>query len=352
MGINTLGPLILDRARDGEGKLTRWLTGKRWVWIELPKTTLPRTVDMGPFRASLFYREMKGTADTRICFKCHKEGHVAKACPLHLTCWTCNQTGHTSAHCKSNGEEMLEQEEEVTICSDSGDEDSEASGKGAEDCEATEGDEEDSEMTGRDGESSERTGGEDSERTGRDGESCEKTGRGGEESERIGRDGEDSEKTGRDGEISGRTGRDGEDRDFNSVMDNTLDIISGHPHSEKSVQQFQQAISMLALSDGWRLKHPTTKGYTWRRSNPCAARRLDYIFMGEELIPLLSSCEILSLGFSDHRAVKCELTFSNFERGQSRYKINTSLLNDKEYIELINNTIMKSIQDNNNLDAH
>ncbi|GFR81985.1 hypothetical protein ElyMa_000616300 [Elysia marginata] len=89
MGINSLGPLILDRARDGEGKLTRWLTGKRWVWIELPRTTLPRTVDMGPFRASLFYREMKGTADTRVCFKCHKEGHVAKACPLQLTCWTC-----------------------------------------------------------------------------------------------------------------------------------------------------------------------------------------------------------------------------------------------------------------------
>ncbi|GFR94802.1 Gag-Pol polyprotein [Elysia marginata] len=181
MGINTLGPLILDRARDGEGKLTRWLTGKRWVWIELPKTTLPRTVDMGPFRASLFYREMKGTADTsRVCFKCHKEGHVAKACPLQLTCWTCKQTSHTSAHCKSNGEEMLEQEEEESICSDSGDEDCEASEKGEEDCEATEGDEEDSESTGRDGEDSERTG----------------------------RDGEDSERTGRDGEISGRTGRD------------------------------------------------------------------------------------------------------------------------------------------------
>ncbi|GFS09762.1 hypothetical protein ElyMa_006630700 [Elysia marginata] len=74
---------------------------------------------------------------------------------------------------------MLEQEEEVTICSDSGDEDSEASEKGEEDCEATEGDEEDSERTGRNGESSERTGkgGEDSERTGRDGEDSERTGR-------------------------------------------------------------------------------------------------------------------------------------------------------------------------------
>ncbi|GFS07148.1 hypothetical protein ElyMa_002981600 [Elysia marginata] len=55
--IKLLGPLTLDRARDSDGKLTRWLTGRRWVWIEAPPNPLPRSITMAPFTESLYHME-------------------------------------------------------------------------------------------------------------------------------------------------------------------------------------------------------------------------------------------------------------------------------------------------------
>ena len=83
-----------ERVRDPEGKLTDWLTGARFVWIETPQYPLSRFLTMGPFRASLFHREMKET-----CNKCLEKGHQARECKNEEVCHACHQPGHRKQDC-------------------------------------------------------------------------------------------------------------------------------------------------------------------------------------------------------------------------------------------------------------
>ena len=71
--------------------------------------------------------------------------------------------------------------------------------------------------------------------------------------------------------------------DFNSVLDNKRDILSGHPHQETEVKMFNETIQSLGLRDTWRHFHEDEKDYTWGRFNPFIARRLDYAFMSDNL---------------------------------------------------------------------
>ena len=43
--------------------------------------------------------------------------------------------------------------------------------------------------------------------------------------------------------------------DFNSVINNDLDIVSGNPHCNQDVQRFIQTMSRLNVIDVWRVLH-------------------------------------------------------------------------------------------------
>ncbi len=61
-------------ARNSEGQLTRFATGRRFVWIDLPSTSLPSMVKVPPrWQARLYYRERPKPTVT--CFQCGLEGH-------------------------------------------------------------------------------------------------------------------------------------------------------------------------------------------------------------------------------------------------------------------------------------
>ena len=85
-----------ERIRDPEGRLTDWITGARFVWIETPETPLPRRMDIGPFHASLYHREMK-----EVCRRCLKKGHQARDCNNEEVCLTCHLPGHTKRQCRA-----------------------------------------------------------------------------------------------------------------------------------------------------------------------------------------------------------------------------------------------------------
>ncbi|GFR90991.1 hypothetical protein ElyMa_004317100 [Elysia marginata] len=60
--------------------MTRWLTGRRWLWIEVPKVPLPRTLHLAPFTATLYHTEMKSLRTSKSCLKCGEKGHIAREC--------------------------------------------------------------------------------------------------------------------------------------------------------------------------------------------------------------------------------------------------------------------------------
>ena len=91
--------------------------------------------------------------------------------------------------------------------------------------------------------------------------------------------------------------------DFNVTLSD-LDVIAGSGHSRDTVVCFNNFIQSLCVIDSWRLMHPSEKTFTFRRSNPTVARRLDYILVGELLATSISHSYIKDIGFSDHRHKK------------------------------------------------
>ena len=74
--------------------------------------------------------------------------------------------------------------------------------------------------------------------------------------------------------------------------------------------------------------------------NPFIARRLDYIFITNDLLPFCMESNIKIIGLSDHREVVLLLDFASFERGPWTlnlillfYKINISLMKSKQKLK-------------------
>ena len=97
--------------------------------------------------------------------------------------------------------------------------------------------------------------------------------------------------------------------DFNNVLDNDLDIITGSKHPARTVIKFNDFITELGLIDIWRRQNPNTKVFTWSRGSPVIARRLDYILIGENVSMHAINSNIKTIGFSDHRAGTLALNF-------------------------------------------
>ena len=124
--------------------------------------------------------------------------------------------------------------------------------------------------------------------------------------------------------------------DFNCVKDNNLDIISGNPHNAIEIEQLRETTSSLGVHDVWRVFHAEERDYTWSRHNPFIARRLDYCFASEEILPTVVSCEHLAISNTDHKAVLVELNENNFVRGPGYWHFNNSYLKDADFVNQMN----------------
>lgn len=134
--------------------------------------------------------------------------------------------------------------------------------------------------------------------------------------------------------------------DFNCVINNELDIISGHPHKKTEVDQFIETVTVLGTQDAWRIFHPDEKEFTWCRHTPFIARRLDYCFVAHEALHWLVSCDHLSVCNTDHKAVIIELNSNKLIRGPGYWRFNNSYLNDIQFVDSMNNVLDNLINQN------
>ena len=51
--------IILERDRDEKGKLTHWLAGRRIIYVSVPREPLPKFIQVGPFKTSVYHREQR-----------------------------------------------------------------------------------------------------------------------------------------------------------------------------------------------------------------------------------------------------------------------------------------------------
>ena len=91
-GFRLRSTIQFEKARNSDGFLTDWRTGRRTVQIEVPKIKpVKNNMKMGDFTAYLYYKEMKAQQK---CFRCLKLGHKAAECPNQEVCLACEQPGH------------------------------------------------------------------------------------------------------------------------------------------------------------------------------------------------------------------------------------------------------------------
>ncbi len=139
LGCRINSPIERQRLRV-DGKLTNCQTGGRTVYLLLPgwpdSKPLPRTLAMGRYRGSIYYKDQPYTArfDAQLtCRKCLQQGHHIKDCVNDWVCSDCRMPGHKRGQCPLTSEttaanpynEETEEESDTPEPEDSDDNDDE-----------------------------------------------------------------------------------------------------------------------------------------------------------------------------------------------------------------------------------
>ena len=131
-------------------------------------------------------------------------------------------------------------------------------------------------------------------------------------------------------------------RDFNPVLDVVNDKAGGNKTThQKSLKQLESIKENLDLIDIWRIQHPETKRFTWRRRQPDIQCRLDFFLISSSLCTSTLETDILPGYNTDHSLITLSISTQSNPRGPSFWKLNTSLLSDLDYVKSIKKTIQK-----------
>ena len=87
------------------------------------------------------------------------------------------------------------------------------------------------------------------------------------------------------------------------------------------------------LDDIWREKNPEKKLFTWKQTKPQLVMvHLDFFLISSALVQMVDTVGILPGILSDHSLITLTILENRSDRGNGFWKLNTSLLQDKEYI--------------------
>ena len=95
----------------------------------------------------------------------------------------------------------------------------------------------------------------------------------------------------------------------------------------------------LDLRDVWRDENPNDFRFTWRQRNPEIHCRLDFFLISTSLLGNVSKVDILPGFRTDHSLISLHLKLNENIKGPGFWKLNTSLLTELPYVNLIKETI-------------
>ena len=129
--------------------------------------------------------------------------------------------------------------------------------------------------------------------------------------------------------------------DFNFVFSLEWDKTGGQPRTNfKARDECLNIMTTYSLVDIWRDRNPMSKSYTWSSNiTPGIHCRLDFFLISHHLAHVVSNSSHSPGIQSDHWLVFLSFKLSTVTRGPGYWKLNNSLLNDHEYVELISKII-------------
>lgn len=137
--------------------------------------------------------------------------------------------------------------------------------------------------------------------------------------------------------------------DFNCVMDERLDkSSSGTVVNPRSSLVLKKLCKETGLIDSWREMNPLTRDYTFYSNPHCSYSRIDYIFIPNTFFSLISFSKIGSIAISDHAPVQIDITLGTPPTRSKVWKLNSSLLSDPEFCNVVKDSIQNYWSDNKN----
>ena len=122
-------------------------------------------------------------------------------------------------------------------------------------------------------------------------------------------------------------------RDMNINLDNKPGISQSN---KKEIIPLNTLTAKYNLKDIFRACDKHSPGYTYQHSNNIQSR-IDYVFMDPALMKEISNFRIKNSLAPDHKALQVTLTKSLNRRGPSYWKLNTSVLVEPEYVQIMTN---------------
>ena len=127
--------------------------------------------------------------------------------------------------------------------------------------------------------------------------------------------------------------------DFNIFFNASLKTTGGNAKLKTgTVGKFLELKDKFDLCDIWRVKHPKTKTFTFRQKHFSGfiQRRLDYIFVLQNLQKKTRNVDILNAVSTDNSPVFCSLLNSmEIPKGPGIWKFNNSLIFDRNFVKEI-----------------
>ena len=115
---------------------------------------------------------------------------------------------------------------------------------------------------------------------------------------------------------------------------------------EEPVSSLKSLIKANKLIDIWRVFNPNVQQFTWRRKDKSQASRIDFILIGENFQSFIHECKIkpVIIQSTDHQGVFLTFQPGTAQRGRGFWKLNNSVLQDKNYREIIDNLLDKYLK--------
>ena len=97
----------------------------------------------------------------------------------------------------------------------------------------------------------------------------------------------------------------------------------------------------MNLEDAYRHLDQNTLTFTSRKKNAKKQARLDYFLISESMLNVVQQCNIKSSYHSDHSIIEMCIKVNPFTKGKGLWKFNTSLLKNKDYLDLVKDIIVE-----------
>ena len=107
-------------------------------------------------------------------------------------------------------------------------------------------------------------------------------------------------------------------------------------------------IHKMDLIDIYRTFHPKTTEYTFFSSAHGTFSRIDHILGHKSSLGKFKKIEIVSSSFSDHNAMRLDITGKKSVKNTNTWRLNNILLNNREITEEIKEEIKNYLETNDN----